>query len=256
MPFSDHEASEPPTFRQYRQRTKKIFAPLQMSYKNMNAIQWWDFLNQLVPPMNTIAQKAVTSMINNTAQGIDQFIDQAIEEEGAELLPTERYKLTVYVEGFAKMWRREIIVGSLMEFPIVVSSGHIPEKFRSEYEHKFIDTEGEETSRLYGEFQLVLNVSPAIPNLVQDRVINCVNAASTLISENNLGISQYLVPDKDFVDFPFDSEVVQEKVGNILEDPQRAYDMAVSAYTSLRNNDARLQHWRDIFKKALEMRQT
>ena len=86
-------------------------------------------------------------------------------------------------------------------------------------------------------------------------MINCINAASTLISENNLGISQYLVPDEDFVDFPFDSEIVQEKVGNILEDPLKAYEMAVSAYTSLRNNDARLQHWKDIFEKALEMRQ-
>ena len=133
-----------------------------------------------------------------------------IEKHGVELESEDRITISQYVDCFARLWRRQVVISSLLEFPIVVSSGTIPDTIDSKYHDKFIDTSGDETMKLFAEHQMILNVSPAISSIIHDRVINCINTASTLISESNRSIIQFLEPGRDFVDIPFEPEKIRE----------------------------------------------
>ena len=248
MPYSKYEIPAPPSFEVYRKRSGKILAPMQLSIHNYDALGWWHNIDQLKEPLRGITKEAVTAMIGDATLEFDVFVDGEIEKHGVELESEDRITISQYVDCFARLWRRQVVISSLLEFPIVVSSGTIPDTIDSKYHDKFIDTSGDETMKLFAEHQMILNVSPAISSIIHDRVINCINTASTLISESNRSIVQFLEPGRDFVDIPFEPEKIREKVGNILEDPRKAYDIAVSGYETWHNNDEIHKPWREIFE--------
>ena len=248
MPYSKYEVAAPPSYEEYRKRSEKILAPMQLGIHNYDAMGWWHNIDQLKEPLKGITKEAVTAMIDDATLEFDVFIDGEIEKHGVELESDDRLTISQYVDCFARLWRLQVVISSLLDFPIVVSSGTFPKSIDDRYRDKFIDTSGDETMKLFAEHQLVLNVSPAISSIIHDRVINCINTASTLISESNRSIVQFLEPGRDFVDIPFEPEKIREKVGNILEEPRKAYDIAVSGYETWHNNDEIHKPWREIFE--------
>ena len=116
-----------------------------------------------------------------------------------------------------------------MDAPIVVSTKHIPPYYWPEHREKFIETLGPETLAITPNYRININVSPPFPGVVQDRVVNAVEAGVLLFSDSNFGIEEILTPGKDFIKFSFTDNDLSEKLQYYLAHPREAYDIAMSA---------------------------
>jgi hypothetical protein len=241
------------SYESYLARQPFIFAPMHLSLHERSADEWWEVCDNLDEPLGGIAKEVISAMIDDPTASFDQLIDESVLRQGIELDKDNRLVLTCVVDSFTKMWRRTVVINALIEFPIVISSKHIPDIYKGKYEYKFVDTNGRQTLVNYKNFRYILNVSPAIPDLVHDRQLNCVVSGGTLISESNMGIQKFLKADRDFVAIPFDGEKIAEKVNAIFESPERSYEIAMSGNRAWHENQEKYKPYGVFFDRVRKM---
>jgi hypothetical protein len=241
------------SYESYLAREPMIFAPMHLSIYERGADEWWEVVDAMNEPLGSITRDVIAGMIDDPTANIDAFIDDVVQRRGIELERDSRFNLSQIVDSFARMWRRTVIINALIEFPIIISSKYIPVIYREKYAHKFVETNGRQTLVNFRNFRYILNISPAVPSMVHDRIHNCVLSGGTLISESSKGIQNYLKADRDFVAIPFDGEKVAEKVSAILESPERSYEMAMSGNRTWHENKEKYKPYGVLFDKVRKM---
>ena len=218
-----------PDLESFLKRDPIIFAPVNLSMAGLSTENWWAYVEQQHEPVLSVIKDSFALVVQNFNMCVDDAIDEILFDKSIELELLQRVEASRCVDGLTKMWRRNFVIGSLIDLPIVVSTDYVPEQFLGKYADKFIQTSGYMTVELMSKVQFLIHIPPPRPKMVHDRIGRCIDAGAVLLTEPTSGIQEILKEDRDYIGYTYNADSLRETVTHALNNPADAYEMTISA---------------------------
>jgi hypothetical protein len=218
-----------PDLESFLKRDPIIFAPVNLSMAGLSTEDWWAYVDQQPEPVLSVIKDAFEAVVHNQYMGVDEAIEKILLDRSVELEVLQRIEASRCVDGLTKMWRRNFVIGSLIDLPIIVSTDYVPKQFLQKHADKFIQTLGYKTVELMSQVQILINIPPPRPKMVHDRIGKCIDAGAALLTESTVGIREYLEEDRDFIGYEYDVDSLRETAAQALNNPADLYEMTISA---------------------------
>jgi len=252
--WSPRVIPEDSSYEAFLARENHVFIPLNLRMRGADFDNWLEFAKKKPAPVQEVVELAFAMISTKLDMNVDVAIDNALADKSIELNRSDRIDASFIVDSIAKMWRRNFLIGSIIDLPVIVSSENIPAALANQFSEKFVNTKGYDTIRLFNRFRFVLNASPPTPNMVHDRINNCINSEAALITEASPGICKFLVPGKDFIAYEYDRDSIRGQIIEAMDDPRSAYEMTISAKENWNRQELNFRPLKELMDKIDLMR--
>lgn len=225
LPSTAHPV-DPPELEQFMQRKNAVLSPMNLSIFGMTIEDVWDAIKALPRARSTRAQRLVDASLTDCMTPLHQ-ISAALEGAGEpEVAPQDMR----FVLNFVKLWRRIRVVEELIEFPGVFSTRHVPPHLASRHREKFTLLTRPQTLPLYNRYQFVANTNPMLTHCIHDRVTEALRGNAVCISDPSPLLLRYFRDGREMIFAGFEKGVLRDRVGPLLEDPEKAFAITQSAH--------------------------
>jgi hypothetical protein len=131
--------------------------------------------------------------------------------------------------SFVKVWRRTRIAEMLVDLPAIFSTAYAPPALVKKHPEKFTLFSRTETASLYQNYRFVVNSDPLLPTCVHERVSDALVHHCVVITDPNALLERYFQNERDLLSIDYESGNWAGRAAELLEDPERAYRMTLSA---------------------------
>jgi hypothetical protein len=236
-PFPQHFDHPAPDFEEFLGRRNEIICPMNLHVWGVGLDTAWQNIRELPTERRQYAKTLVEQLMYDGTTPAHARAEELRQTLGAE--PATALADTQLAITFLKLWRRDRMVRSLIDLPILISTEWVPPDLEFRFPEKFTLLSMAETLPLYSQFRFVLNAYPLITHTFHDRVLRALFANAVCISDANVVMSRIFRDDVDMIFFDYhDPDRTAARIGYYLDDPAASFALTVSAYETTRRNKA------------------
>lgn len=225
---------EPPSIDNFLARQNKILCPINLSIWGRSMDGVWELIKALPPPRRAIVIRLIEALLTDCVTPLHVLFEALPERGGPEERQIRDARLAL---DFVKVWRRNHMVRTLIDLPILVSSEYVPADLQLKYPEKFTLLSIDRTLPLYHEYRFVLNSFPLMTYAFHERAIKALYANALLITDPNNRMRECLTDDRDVLFYHY-TEDDGSRIAEVMDDPARAYQRTVHAHDTLLRHPA------------------
>lgn len=211
-----------------------------------------DKLRRFSPTLGKIAFDAIDlglRDLNATALGV---LDQVAASRGVEIGKDAMVLLVMLVDGYFKLWRRSFVLEQLLDLPVRFLGSGLPELHRPGRRHRFAETKSPEIFNDYRASQVVINIGPAFPHYLHERVLQGTDSGAAILSDEKPGLRE-VFDEAAVTGYTLADGDVAERLTGLLDDPERAYAGVLAAQRKMDEIDIHAVNARRLFDKLHEL---
>jgi hypothetical protein len=237
----------------FRAREPIALLPTNIHHLGTSLDQIGDKLRRFSPRLAGIAFDAVDLGLRDLNVTALDVIEHVAASHGAELETEAVTIMTMLIDGYFKLWRRSFVLEQLLDLPVRFLGSGMPELHRPGRRHRFAETKSPEIFNDYRASQVVINIGPAFPHYLHERVLQGTDSGAAILSDEKPGLRD--VFDKSAVaGYTLADGDVAERLTRLLDDPDAAYAGVVAAQRRMDEIDIHAVNGRRLFEKLSELR--
>ena len=234
-----------PAFEDFKQRRNALLCPMNLMIHGLTMDAIWAKIQALPEPRRARARRLAEAVLydfETPLHVISERMTAAGDSAGEQAFELNDLHLVL---NFVKLWRRNRLVRSLIELPMLIGSEYVPADLAFDYPEKFKALDWEETLPLYRAYRFVLNLNPLLTGALHDRVTNALFSNAVVVTDPNAFVRRYFEDEVDmlFVDL---GGATAGKVARYLDDPEAAFALTRNAARKRRRYDFWVSSYRNL----------
>jgi len=222
-PFPERE----PDFADFSARRNEILCPMNLSIWGGTMDGVWGLIKELPAVRQSLVVRTIEAALVDCFTPIHVMAERVAGDGGLPDGAIDDVRLAL---DFVKIWRRDHMVRTLIDLPILWSSQYVPADLQIRYPKKFTLLSMADTLPLYARFRFVLNSIPMMIDNTHERVNNALWANAVLITDENRAIREIFTDRVNALFYDYSSGDMAQKIARYLDDPVAAYELTVNAY--------------------------
>jgi hypothetical protein len=218
-------AGPAPNFDDFSNRRNMLLCPMNLNIAGQNIDDIWATIKALPEPRRKRAVRLIDAALTDCMTPL-HLISERLSASGDPELAVEDLR---WVLNYVKLWRRMWLIEKLVDLPILISSAYVPADLERRYPEKFTLLTRSETIPLYRQFRFVVNTNPLI-HCFHERVTEALIGNSVCVTDRNIVIDRYFQDDRDMVFVDYTRPDLAERLTQLIDDPQRAFELTVNSY--------------------------
>ena len=150
-------------------------------------------------------------------------MEAAAEDRSVELDKVELATITMLTDAYVKLWRRQFVMRQLVDLPVRFHGEGFPEFDKLGRRRKFGTLTMPALFEEYRSARVVINLGPAFPRYVHERVLHGMDAGAAVMSDLNPGVAETFVDGEEIIGFGLGDGDAAAKLTDWLERPEDAF---------------------------------
>jgi hypothetical protein len=244
-----------PLFEDFLGRANVILCPLNLALWGENLDSIWHRIKALPTGRRDILIRIIDAALT------DCFTPLHVIAAGLRPETRSNPESTIdddkYALHFIKLWRRNRLIRSLIDLPILVSSNYVPADLEFAYPDKFVNLTTDETFDLYRTFRFVLNSFPLMTETVHDRMVHSMYNGCVMVTDQNNWTRRHLRDEVHALFFDYLGDDNVEKLGRYLDDPAAAFALTENSSRLLGSSSTfNIDSFADLIRALRDRRST
>lgn len=173
------------------------------------------------------------AILNNDNLELIALIEMELKED-PEFQDTDSHlNLYYHVNAFIKLRRREALIVSLMKQPVVFLGDGYPEQWKTIAPNQFGSVTGRDLSVFFLRARMIID-PPQVCNTIHDRMIYGIRCGMVPLTKANSTIKRWFRHGENVL-FYENADDAARLVGETLADPEKSFQLAKNAYSTLDN---------------------
>ncbi len=126
-------------------------------------------------------------------------------------------------DAYVKLWRRQFVMRQLVDLPVRFHGEGFPEFDKLGRRRKFGTLTMPALFEEYRSARVVINLGPAFPRYVHERVLHGMDAGAAVMSDLNPGVAETFVDGEEIIGFGLGDGDAAAKLTDWLERPEDAF---------------------------------
>ncbi len=241
----DNAVDDEPAFEDFQRRHNALLCPMNLIIHGMNIDAVWAKIQALPEPRRARARRLADAVLYDFETPLHVVSERMTAAGDRAGDPAAELNDLHLVLNFVKLWRRNRLVRSLIELPMLIGSEYVPADLQFSYPGKFKALDWQETLPLYRAYRFVLNLNPLLTGALHDRVTNGLFSNAVVVTDPNAFVRRYFEDEVDMLFVDLGPSMV-EKVARYLDDPEAAFALTRNAARKRRQYDFWVSSYREL----------
>lgn len=173
------------------------------------------------------------AILNNDNLELLALIEMELKED-PEFQDTDSHlNLYYHVNAFIKLRRREALIVSLLKQPVVFHGDGYPEQWKTIAPNRFGSVTSRDLSSVFVRGRMIID-PPQVCNTIHDRMIYGIRCGMVPLTKANSTIKRWFRHGENVL-FYENADDAARLVGETLADPEKSFQIAKNAYSTLDN---------------------
>jgi hypothetical protein len=212
-------------------RTIDVLVPLNLRWCSRTLEEVEEEVTRLPRPARRVFEHASESIKRDLGGVPAAALSAALAAEGLHLPVGMVRQLARLVTYHVHLWRREFIVGALLEYPVVIDSNEIPARVvRGRRVRASLLTEALPSRTVARTERARAVVTTSFSHdLLHDRALNAALLGTATLAEGNTAFRRWFADGESMLLFDYGADALGARVELVLEHPERVEEIAAQA---------------------------
>lgn len=207
----------------YMKREKVAVLPVNLTHFSMDLANVALKIQAMSPVHTKLTWQAIESSVRDLSTPPYRAVEAAAEDRSVELDKVELATITMLTDAYVKLWRRQFVMRQLVDLPVRFHGEGFPEFDKLGRRRKFGTLTMPALFEEYRSARVVINLGPAFPRYVHERILHGMDAGAAVMSDLNPGVAETFVDGEEIIGFGLGDGDAAAKLTDWLERPEDAF---------------------------------